>query len=252
MTSEHNGRRPRMQSSFERELGRELNDAAHRLHGATQTSGGRRRAGLRVAVALAVMAIVLPAALLVAGRRPADAQPFRFVYSEDSLTIEVVDVVDDPDAALRQLAERGIDGEFFRVPVPPSLVDHLVMLEASPQPLRTQLRDGRIHSITVPSNYAGDLRLGLGRQAEPEESYESTAAHPRCTEFIHRPVSEVGPVIQRLAKRIRWEQLDDTGRLMTRTSEPPRDGVIADILPLSADELLVTVTPQPGLFAHAC
>ena len=107
-------------SDFERQLGRELKAAGYRRLQARNSDLQDRR-WRPVALTAAVAAATLVAVLAFAGLRPpaATAHPFKIVYLEDEIRLDVIDVVEDPRSAERELQdELGVDVEFVARPAP--------------------------------------------------------------------------------------------------------------------------------------
>ena len=162
-------------SDFERQLGQELRAAGYRRLQARSPDLQDRR-WRPAALTAAVAAATLVAVLAFAGLRPsaATAHPFRVVYLEDEIRLDVIDVVEDPRSAERELQdELGVEVEFVARPAPPELVDQVVSVSSTGttdvQPVFGD--DGRAERFVLPREIDGQLSIHYGRQAQADEDY---------------------------------------------------------------------------------
>ena len=191
-------------SDFEHQLGLELEAAARRR---IQSRGSRRRnrALLTATAAIAVLAV---AALVLSSLRtqPAAAHPFRIVHLDDEIHLQIVDLVEDPHAAERQLRDGlGIDVELVARPAPPELVDQVVGAASTGTTAPLVIFDdaGRSERVVLPRRVDGTLTIHYGRAARPDEHYHANITSPACRELWATTPQQAAARLAELADRIR-------------------------------------------------
>lgn len=232
-------------SDFERQLGRELRAAGYRRLQARSPDLQIRR-WRPVALTAAVATATLVAVLAFAGLRPpaATAHPFKVVYLEDEIRLDVIDVVEDPRSAEQELQdELGVDVEFVALPAPPELVDQVVSVSSTGttdvQPVFGD--DGRAERFVLPREIDGRLSIHYGRQAQPGEDYDVTITSPVCHELWAQTPQQAAARLAELSDNIRYTTVDSDYR---HESDVTPDDIdpgyrLVDIMFLSQDELLV-------------
>ena len=232
-------------SDFEQQLGRELKAAGYRRLQARSSSLQVRR-WRPVALTAAVAAATLVAVLALAGLRPSEAtaHPFKVVYLEDEIRLEVIDVVEDPHSAEQELQdELGVDVEFVALAAPPELVDQVVSVSGTGT---TNVRpvfgdDGRAERFVLPREIDGQLSIHYGRQAQPGEDYDVTITSPVCHELWAQAPRQAAARLAELSDNIRYNTVDSDYKHESDVTPDDFDPGyrLVDIMFLSQDELLV-------------
>ena len=229
-------------SDFEHQLGLELEAAARRR---IQSRGSRRRnrALLTATAAIAVLAV---AALVLSSLRaqPAAAHPFRIVHLDDDIHLEIVDLVEDPHAAERQLRdELGIDVELVARPAPPELVDQVVGAASTGTTAALVIFDdaGRSERVVLPRRIDGTLTIHYGREARPGEHYHVNITSPACRELWATTPQQAAARLAELADRIRYDTIDADHRHTSDVAPTQIDPHyrLIDIMYLAQNEILV-------------
>lgn len=230
-------------SDFERQLGQELRAAGYRRLQARGSDLQVRR-WRPAALTAAVAAATLVAVLAFAGLRPpaATAHPFKIVYLEDEIRLDVIDVVDDPRSAERELQdELGVEVEYVALSAPPELVDQIVSVSSTGttnvQPVFGD--DGRAERFVLPREIDGQLSIHYGRQAQPGEGYDVTITSPVCHELWAQTPRQAR--LAELSDNIRYDTVDSDYR---HESDVKPDDIdpgyrLVDVMFLSQDQLLV-------------
>ena len=234
-------------SDFEHQLGRELEAAARRR---IQARGSRRRNRVLL-TATAAIAVLAVAALVLSSLRahPAAAHPFRIVYLDEEIHLEIVDLVEDPHAAERQLQdELGIDVELVALPAPPELVDQVVGAASSGTTAALVIFDdaGRTERIVLPRRVDGTLTIHYGRDARPGEHYHVNITSPACRELWATTPQQAAARLAELADRIRYDTIDPDHRQASDVAPAEIDPHyrLIDIVFLAQDEALVVFSAR--------
>lgn len=233
-------------SDFEEQLGRELRAAAYRRIEARDSRAPSRRAYPIVLGALAAVVVVAVAAVVISEVRPQPvaAHPFKIIYLEHEIRLEIVDLVEDPRGAEQKLGEElGIDIEFVAVPTPPELLNEVGgAFGSGTTTIGVEFDEaGRSESITLPQVIDGKLSILYGRDALPGEPYHFTVTSPQCGELWDQTPQESVERLDGLAGTVRYDTYDSDYRF---TSEVPfteidPDYRLIDTMFLSDDKLLV-------------
>ena len=232
-------------SDFERQLGQELKAAGYRRLQA-RSSNLQARQWRPAALTAAVAAATLVAVLAFAGLRPsaATAHPFRVVYLDNEIRLDVIDVVEDPRSAEQELQdELGVEVEFVARPAPPELVDQVVSVSSTGttdvQPVFGD--DGRAERFVLPREIDGQLSIHYGRQAQTGEDYDITITSPVCHELWAQAPRQAAARLAELSDNIRYNTVDSDYRHQTDVTPDDIDPGyrLVDIMFLSRDELLV-------------
>lgn len=233
-------------SDFEEQLGRELLAAAYRRLEARNARARFRRAYPILFGPLATVTLVAMAALVIPGLRPqaAAAHPFRIIYLEHEIRLEIVDLVKDPRVAERKLAEElGIDIEFAAVPMPPELLDEIGgAFSSGTTNIQVEFDEaGRSERIILPRMIDGKIIVDYGREAQPGEQYLYTITSPECGELWARTPQKSVARLNELADRVRYDTYDSGYNLNSEVpiTEIDPDYRLIDTMFLSDDELLV-------------
>ena len=232
-------------SDFERQLGQELRAAGHRRR-QTRRSNLLIRQWKPITLTAAAAAATLVAVLALAGLRPpaATAHPFKVVYLENEIRLDVIDIVEDPRSAEQELRdELGVDVEFVALPAPPELVDQVVSISStgttSAQPVFGD--DGRAERFVLPREIDGQLSIHYGRQAQSGEDYDVTITSPLCLELWAQAPRQAAARLGELSDDIRYSTVDSDSK---HESDVTPDDIdpgyrLVDVMFLSQDELLV-------------
>ena len=229
-------------SDFEHQLGLELEAAARRR---IQSRGSRRRnrALLTATAAIAVLAV---AALVLSSLRtqPAAAHPFRIVHLDDEIHLQIVDLVEDPHAAERQLRDGlGIDVELVARPAPPELVDQVVGAASTGTTAPLVIFDdaGRSERVVLPRRVDGTLTIHYGSAARPDEHYHANITSPACRELWATTPQQAAARLAELADRIRYDTIDADHRQTSDVAPTQIDPHyrLIDIMYLAQNEILV-------------
>lgn len=232
-------------SDFERQLGQELRSAGYRRLQA-RSSNLQDRRWRPAALTAAVAAATLVAVLALAGLRApaATAHPFKVVYLDNEIRLEVIDVVEDPRPAEQELQdELGVEVEFVAQPAPPELVDQVVAVSSTGttnvQPVFGD--DGRAESFVLPPEIDGQLSIHYGRQAQPGEDYAATITSPVCHELWAQTPRQAAARLAELSDNIRYNTVDPDYRHQTDVTPHDIDPSyrLVDIMFMSQDQLLV-------------
>ena len=200
-------------SDFEEQLGGELRAAAYRRIEARNSRTPASRLYPILIGALATVAVVAIAAfVLVEIRpRPVAAHPFKIIYLEHEIQLEIVDLVNDPRAAERELQEElGIDITFEAVPAPPELLNHVSgSFSTGSTNIEVEYDEaGSSKQIILPQEIDGKLIIYYGRQALPGERYIFGVTSPICREVWAQTPEESAPRVSQLADTIRYDTFD--------------------------------------------
>ncbi len=200
-------------SDFEEQLGKELRTAAYRRVEARGSRTPARRLYPLLIGALATVAVVAIAAFVLAEirPRPVAAHPFRIVYLEHEIHLEIVDVVSDPRAAEQELQEElGIDITFEAVPAPPELLNQVSgSFSTGSTNIEVEFdAAGRSKTIILPQQIDGELIIQYGRPALPGERYIYGITSPICREVWAQTPEESAQRILQLADTIRYDTFD--------------------------------------------
>ena len=233
-------------SDFEQQLGRELGAAAARRIESRRTRSMAhrgRRIGL-VAVAAAVVVAAVWAILALVGPGAAVAGPFKIVYLDHEVHLEMVDLVTDPRAAERQLRdELGVSAAFLARPAPPELVGHIMAVAGTGTMTASVVFDGagRSERIELPREIDGALTVYYGRGARADERYHTTVTSSVCTELWAKSPQQARERLAGLADHVRHDTIDADYNHTSDVEPAEVDSSyrLIDVMFLSGDELLV-------------
>lgn len=233
-------------SDFEERLGRELRAAAYRRIEARDSRTPARRLYPILIGALATVAVVAMAAFVLAEirPRPVAAHPFKIIYLEDEIHLEIVDAVDDPRAAEQELREElGIDVAFEAVPAPPELLNQVSGSFSTGTTNIDVVFDeaGRSKTIILPQQIDGELIIQYGRPALPGERYLYSITSPICREVWAQTPEESAQRVAQYADTIRYDTFDADYNYHSEVSftEIDRTYRLIDTIFWSDNELLV-------------
>jgi hypothetical protein len=177
---------------------------------------------------------------------PAAADVFAIAVIDDRVELAVVDIIVDPAAVTRQLAEElGLRADLVAVPVPEALVGQIVVTGSSGGTVAPEAqpgRDGVIDEIVLPEGFNGTLFIEYGREAEPGETYKAVVTDGSCAELWGLMPVEAGPVIDDLAVNVYYETIDAGNGVTTRVAVTDLDPTyqLADIVYLDGETIVVT------------
>jgi hypothetical protein len=242
---------------FKEGLRRELVAAAYRQRAAARqpVPVARRSwrlspiAGLAVA-ALVVAAGVMGASLLIPAD-PVAADVFAITVIDDEVELAVIDIIVDPEAVTRQLAdELGVDAELRAVPTPPALIGQIVVtatFEGRVEPEVEHDENGVIDRIALPAGFSGTLYIEYGRDAEPGEVYKATITDVACAELWGLTPGEAAPRLNDLATQVYYEAIDGDNANTARVALDDIDSSyrLIDVVYLNQETLVVTYAADP-------
>lgn len=245
-------------SDFEEELGRELRAAAYRRIEARNSKTLVRRLSPVFGV-LAGIVVVALAAVLIADIRPqpAAAHPFRVIYLDTEIRLEIVDWVKDPRAAEQELAEElGIVISLLAVPVPPELINEVggAYGEGTTN-VQVEFDDaGRSKAIVFPQRIDGKLTIEYGRESQSGERYAYTVASPLCTELWGQTPEESAARLSELDATIRYDMYDFGYNLSSdvSVSDINPEYRLVDATYLADDRLLVVYSANLDVLGDGC
>ena len=233
-------------SDFEEQLGRELRAAAYRRVEARDSKTRATRLYPALIGALATVAVVVIAAFVLAEvrPRPVAAQPFKIIYLEHEIQLEIVDLVNDPRAAEQELQEElGIDVTFEAVPAPPELLNQVSgSFSTGSTNIEVEYDEaGRSKRIILPQQIDGELIIQYGRPALPGERYIYGITSPMCREVWAQTPEESAQRVSQFADTIRYDMFDSDYNYHSEVSftEIDRNYRLIDTIFLSDNELLV-------------
>jgi hypothetical protein len=219
-------------------------DLEHKLLVAAAKLESRRRTARRALVLAAALTAVLVGGTLVplSGGEGGGLRPALAIEGEaETVRIRLLGASAHPDAVQKELAEAGIASEVEAIPASPSLVGTWVSVESSGN---VEVADDGILVLRRP---VGTLRLTYGRPADPGEPYHVTtsafapgeALH--CVELLGMPADEVARVLAERGLKVSWRQhlaADSSGVGETLVADEPPPGVVVDVSPHTADEVI--------------
>ncbi len=202
-----------------------------------------------VAVGAAAAAAVAWAVFALLGPDAAVAGPFKVVYLEQEVHVEIVDLVTAPRTAERQLRdELGIPVEFLARPAPPELVGQVVAVAGTGMTTASVVFDdtGRSERIVLPREIDGLLTVHYGRNARDGERYDVTVTSSVCIELWAMSPQQARGRLVGLADRIRYDTIDAdyTYTSGVALAEVGPDYRLIDVMFLSSDELLVVYSAR--------
>ncbi len=231
-------------SDFEQQLGQELRAAAYRRLAPSDAQTPFRRAhpillGLLAAVTLVIAAFVITEIQ----PQPAAAHPFKVIFLEDEIQLEIVNLVENPRTAESELQEElGIDIEFIAVPAPLELLNEVIgaMSTGTTNP-RVVVDESSNSKIVLPQEIDGTLIIQYGREARSGERYLYTVTSSICRELWATTPQESFARLSQLAEFIRYDIIDSNYNYRSEVSlsEINPDYRLIDAIFLSDDELLV-------------
>ncbi len=216
----------------------------------------------RFRLVLGIMATALAIALLgvvalwpKGTRTPNSLEPnvrlVVFTTEDNKITARIT----DPFAATGQLSavfeEHGLNITVRAIPVSPSLVGTILYSDV---PSIRSLHDGTCLGggtscevgIVIPGDFHGQANVVVGRAAQTNETFRSSAdvfgpgEVLHCSGILGRPVADAIPLLQRMSLMVRW--LAAAGP--TTTGSPP-SGYVVSGTALSSNTVLLDVTPEP-------
>ena len=232
-------------SDFEQQLGQELRAAAYRQLASHNAKPPFRRVYPILLGFLTVATLVMAAFVITEIQpQPAAAHPFKVIYLEHEIQLEIVDLVKDPRTAESELQEElGIDIEFVAVPAPFELLNEVIgaMTTGTTNPRVVLDEPSNSKKIILPQEIDGKLIIQYGREAQPGERYLYNVTSPMCRElWATKPQASTAHVSQ-LAETIRYDIIDSNYNYHSEVSpsEIDPDYRLIDMIFLSDDELLV-------------
>ncbi len=232
---------------FRSELERELIAAAYRKTHAPEPI--RRTAfGLTPifgAAAAAMIAVVVAVGIFLAIPETSSAQVFRIERFDTGTTLDVVDVVNDPDEVIAQLRdEADITAELFAVPVTDELVGQLVAVGSTGNvaPNNTLNKLGYIDQVHLTNDFEGILVIEYGRPADGDEFYAATTTDPICAELAEMTPARAVAQLQSNADDVRLELIDRDGTLDTHLTadDIPPTSTLVNVVFLNTRTLVAT------------
>ncbi len=235
---------------FTDELEAELLAAAERRN---QTKPAPSRARPLALAAVTTIGILLTGiTMLQLGKASADT----FVIRHDGpiVHIDVVDILDNPDAVSRQFTqELGATPDIIAVPADPQLVGRIGVVGTTGTVAPTSEVDefGTITRINLPDKFNGKLILKYGRAAIADEPFNMITSSPLCKDHYGQTTGRSITEVSELATNVRFETTTSAGIGNTDVDPDtiPRDYRLADLQALSDQTLLATyaedITQRP-------
>lgn len=213
---------------FLEDLRSQLLDAADRMEEsapAPAPASRSRRTGRRLAALAAAAALVVAVtvgALLATGGDHASAG-LEVIDQGDHLEIRLTDVETRPDEIEAAARAAGVDVAVEEVPVGPGNVGRFIgsYADGTPPYLTIDENDptSAFMGFSIPAEYPGQLRLLLGRAAQPGEEWRAASWATakggllECQEVVDRPLREVLQLaVESEAEHVEVRLLDDGGR----------------------------------------
>lgn len=242
-----------MTDPFLSELRTEVAAAARR-----QDRRRRHRTG-GLAAAAVVLALLASGLLLLDGSTDADAR-VEVVEIDGELRVRITDIEARPHEIETAAADAGLDLEIEPVPVGPSNVGRFVGGSASegfPPDLRRPDGDGAtsFDGFLIPADFDGELRLSLGRPAEPGEEWAvgsnalSRGELLACQPLQDAPLSDTLAAIDALdtETEVRIYAIDANIDLIPEQHDEWANATVTGILSASPTLLFVDVARDPAL-----
>ena len=232
-------------SDFEQQLGRELRAAAYRRMQAPDSRPPVHR-WRPISLAAATIVVLALAVFVFTEIRPqpAAAHPFKIIYLESEIHLEIVDLVSDPRAAEQELHnELGIEVEFVAVPAPSELVSQFLGVASTGTTTARVAFDeaGRSERVILPPDVDGTLIVEYGREARPGERYHYNVTSPACHQLWAKTPRQAAASLAELAENIRNDTIDFDYSYASGVApaEVDPDYRLIDIVFLAQDEALV-------------
>jgi hypothetical protein len=192
-----------------------------------------------------------PEATRTPGSLEANVRFVVFTTEDNKITARIT----DPLAAAGQLSavfqQHGLNITVKAIPVSPSLVGTIVYSDV---PSIRSLHEGTCLGggtrcevgIVIPADFHGQANVVVGRAAQRNERFRSSAdvfgpgEVLHCSGILGNPVADAIPVLQRKSLTVRW--LAAAGP--TTTGSPP-SGYVVSGTALSSSTVLLDVSPEP-------
>lgn len=243
-----------MTDPFLAELRTEVVAAARR-----QDRRRRRHRTGGLAAAAVVIALLTSGVLLFDAASDADAR-VEVVEIDGELRVRITDIEARPHEIETAAADAGLDLEIEPVPVGPSNVGRFVGAygsEGLPPDLRRTDGDGAtsFDGFLIPAGFDGQLRLSLGRPAEPGEEWTvgsnalSRGELLACEPLQDAPLSDTLAAIDALDTQteVRIYAIDANIDLTPEQHHEWSDATVTGILSASPTLLFVDVAYDPAL-----
>lgn len=202
----------------------------------------RRLLGAAAAIVLVVALMVV--ALITVDERRAAANVFEVSRSGGDLVIEVVDVIDDPTEATRELANAGFSVRMRDRAAPPWLAGGVVAVHMSAGTAAVTTEGSRVTSFRIPGGAdEPDVTIEYGRAARPGERYEVSDSVPDCATFSGEPLVQVFDRLRtHYGPDVEIQEIGAAGAAIIDRDDVATDAEVIDVFPLAADAVLVIVT----------
>lgn len=216
-----------------------------------------RRNSKRALMLAAVFLVIVGAVgglLLAVPSDKAAADVFEISRRDGEILLSVVEVVDDPQSIIDQLAEEvGLPAEVFAVPVPEPLVGSIIAVGSlgTLEPTFVGSADGTITEIRLPEDGSGPIIIEYGRLAETGEEFMATIPDERCASFFGLTIDGSLDDLSELASAFQYQLNlpDQTVMTEVRLDEIPTGARIVAISFIEQDKILVEVQigelPEP-------
>ncbi len=232
--------------TFQRELRGQLVAAARSQ--AIEPVGVQRVPALaiRVAAATVVVALLSIGFILL---RPSEAfaDVFEITRRDNEVVLEVVDLVEDPDAIIDQLSsDLDLEVRVEAVPVPDQMVGEIIAVGSlgSLEPTIDESADGTVSTIRLPVDGGGPLIFEYGREANVDEEYAATRPDPSCADFVGRTVADARADLLDAADTVQFEFVNSDGIAIPslNMNDVDPEATISQTFFTSADTLFVEVS----------
>jgi hypothetical protein len=141
----------------------------------TKLARDRRRAATRrVVVAMALLVAVLGTIVTVTLPDDRADASIEVEVRDGTMFVRLLDVESRPDEIVGELRNAGLDVTIELVPVGPSNIGRFVSMTSTESGIgHVSDSTHSFMSFTVPLGFAGKLRLGVGRRADPGEEWRA-------------------------------------------------------------------------------
>jgi len=229
---------------------------------ATIGDTGRRRSHVRLRMGIAALAVAaLVAAVFaiegVVGRPAPAAAGVRFSHRGGFIVARITDPAASAAALQAAFAKHGLDIHLSLLPVSPSLVGTVIYIGENGNGI-TAIQGGRCVTggggcpigLRIPSRYRGEAYISLGRAANGDEAYDSTASafapgEPfHCSGLIGAPVRAARRAFAARGYSAEWTLHDATTGARLDPAAIGAD-VVVDADHMGRHRLLVSVSKTP-------
>ena len=220
----------------------------------------RRMTALKWVVAAGMVVAVLALAATSIGDRlpfsgPSSAQAAIEVHAVDGwYEIRITELAEGTARIEQELRQLGLHVTFDFMPVSPSLEGTLVASAGGDGREQFEALTGITGStpvVRVPVGYTSNLRLSIGRPAQPGEDYISSPALGAeapgealyGSHIFNMPVREALSLLKQRGLTAEWRDADN----QVRPSEELLNSYVTSAVPLAPGRVIIWTSPQPEM-----